>query len=135
MRPITLAVSAAIALSPAAALAAPAAASGVVADARCLLAMGAFSGASDANTARTAQAAVIYFTGRIKAADPSFNFATRLKPIAAGMTPQGMATEAQQRCGPMFMQAARELDAAQSALNPPAAASAPPKAAGAPPKP
>jgi hypothetical protein len=125
MRPHTLALSAAIALTPALAASAPAApagSSGAAADARCLMAMAAFSGASDQNTARMAQAGVLYFAGRIKAQDPSYNLGVQLKNVAASMTPQMMQTEAQQRCGPMLIEAMHELDAAQQALAPPPAA-------------
>jgi hypothetical protein len=139
MRPLFFAVCAATALAPLAAAAATAAAptGGAAGDARCLISMAAFTSAKDPNTARTAQAGVIFFAGRIKADDPSFDLGTRLKPIAASMTPETLQTEAQQRCGPMLMAAMKELDAAQQAFGPPpssGAAGAPPRAAAPPPK-
>jgi hypothetical protein len=126
MRPLFFGVCAAAALAPLAALAAPAApTTGTTADARCLIAMAAFTSAKDPNTARTAQAGVIFFAGRIKADDPSFDLGSRLKPLAASMTPETLQTEAQQRCGPMLLAAMRELDAAQQAFGPPPSSGAP----------
>jgi hypothetical protein len=114
-------------MAPLAALAATPAAptTGTTADARCLISMAAFTSAKDPNTARTAQAGVLFFAGRIKADDPSFDLGTRLKPVAASMTPETLQTEAQQRCGPMLLAAMRELDAAQQAFGPPASSGAP----------
>jgi hypothetical protein len=128
MRPIILALCAAAFLSPAAALAAtpaaPAATGGVAEDARCLLTMAAFTGAKDQNTSNTAQLGVIYFAGRIKARDPSFNLATRLPAVAASMNGKPMQAEAD-RCGPLVLEALKELQGAQAALGPPPGAKPP----------
>lgn len=111
MRLITLVLSAGVMLAPLAASAAPAA-GGVAADARCLMTMAALTSAPDATRARTAQVGVIFFAGRIKAQDPSYNFGTRLKAVAEGMSRETVAAEAQ-RCGPMLVDTLKELDAAQ----------------------
>jgi hypothetical protein len=136
MRQLALAICAAAAATPlAAAAAAPAAAGGAAADARCLVAMAAFTSSTNQDTARAAQAGVVYFAGRIKAEDPSFDLGARLKAVAAGMTPQTLQTEAQQRCGPQLMATMRELDAAQRAFGPPAGAAKPKAPAGSSPPP
>jgi hypothetical protein len=133
MRPLTLAVCAAAAFAPLGALAAtaappPAAASGVTADARCLMTMAAFTAAKDTNTASTAQLGVLYFAGRIKARDPGYDLGTQLRTVAASMNGQPLQAEAN-RCGPMVLQVLRELEAAQQTLAPPAGAARPPAVA------
>lgn len=128
MRPTTLALCAGIALAPfATAIAAPAA-TGAANDARCLMAMAAISGSTDANQSRLGQVGVIYFAGRVKAQDPSFDFATKLKPIADSMNRDAIGQEAQ-RCGPILANTMRELDNAQKAF--PAPKPAAPAAGGA----
>jgi hypothetical protein len=114
MRPITLVLGLGVALAPLAAFAAAPAAgsSAVAADARCLMTMAALTSAPDATRARTAQVGVIFFAGRIKAQDPSYDFGTRLKSVASGMNRETVAAEAQ-RCGPMLVDTLKELDAAQ----------------------
>lgn len=126
MRPFTLAIFGAALLTPAAAAAAtaaaPPAASPALQDARCLMVMGALSASQDQNTAIDAQFGVAYFAGRIKARDPSFNLGTRLPAVAASLNGQPMQAEAS-RCGPMVVEALKELQAAQRAFAPPPAAS------------
>ena len=120
MRQLTLALGAALALSPLAAVAATTAApaaGGVSDDARCLMTMAAFTGDKDTNTASTAQLGVLYFAGRIKAQNPGYNLATQLKGVAAGMNGQPLKAEAD-RCGPMVLSVLRELEAAQQAFAP-----------------
>jgi hypothetical protein len=132
MRPLTLALCTGLILSPLPAAAA--AASGAAAsDARCLMTMAALTTSKDEARAHTAQAGVIYFAGRVKADDPSYNFSVKLKAVAAGMGPETIAAEAK-RCGPILINSLRELDAAQKAFAPPASA-APPAAATPPAKP
>ena len=97
------------------------AASPVMADARCLLAMVALTHSSDANAQRMGQGGAIFFAGRIQGRDPSFDFA-RLKTIAATMDMKTAQTDLQQHCGPAFNKSIKDLD---TALAPPAAAAAP----------
>jgi hypothetical protein len=142
MRQLTLALGAALALSPLAAVAATTAApaaGGVSDDARCLMTMAAFTSAKDPNTASSAQFGVAYFAGRIKARDPSFNFGQRLKAVAASMNGQNLQAEAD-RCGTLVVEALRELQVAQGSFAPPAgqagaASPARPAAPAQPPKP
>ena len=139
MRPLTLVLSAGVALSPLAAVAAPAhaagaaaparAGGGVASDARCLMTMAALTSNPDPTRSRTAQVGVIFFAGRIKAQDPSYDFGTRLKTVVSGMTRETLTAEAQ-RCGPILVETLRELDAAQKTFPQPKPAAAP--AAGAP---
>ncbi|CAN7285761.1 hypothetical protein LJR225_001470 [Phenylobacterium sp. LjRoot225] len=126
MRPLALAICAGLALSPLPAAAA-ASAGAAPADARCLMTMAALTSSKDEAKARTAQAGVIYFAGRVKADDPSYNFGVKLKDVAASMSRETLAAEAQ-RCGPILVSALRELDAAQKSFPPaaPAAAAKPP---------
>lgn len=123
MRPITLVLCASFALAPLAAVAAPAASGGVAADARCLMTMAAMSSSTDQARARTAQVGVIFFAGRVKALDPSYDFGTKLKTVATGMTRETINAEAQ-RCGPILVSALQELDAAQKTFPPPTPAPA-----------
>lgn len=116
MRMFALGLGLGLALSAGAAQAAPAAApAGVASDARCLMTMAALSSSKEETRARAAQAGVIYFAGRIKARDPSYDFGARLKAVAASLTREDVVTEAQ-RCGPMLTETLRELDAAQKSL-------------------
>jgi len=118
MRKYVLGLCAGLALSSGAAVAAPAApASGVDSDARCLMTMAALSTSKEEARVRAAQAGVVYFAGRIKARDPSYNFAVRLKPVAASLSGDQLATEAP-RCGAILTGTMRELDAAQKAFPP-----------------
>ena len=125
MRPLTLALCAGFALSPLAAVAAP---GGVTGDVRCLMAMAAMSGSQDANQSRLGQIGVVYFAGRVKAQDPSYDFAARLKPVAVSMTRENIVEEAK-RCGPNLTATLRELDAAQKTFPQPKPAAAPGAAA------
>lgn len=118
MRPLTLVLGAGLALAPLAAFAAAPAAghsAGVAADARCLMTMAALTSSPDQTRARTAQVGVIFFAGRIKAQDPSYDFGTRLKAVATSMTRETVAAEAQ-RCGPILVDTLKELDAAQKSF-------------------
>ena len=134
MRIFALGLCAGLALSTGAAFAAaPAAApNGVTADARCLMTMAALSSAKEEARARAAQAGVIYFAGRIKARDPSYNFGTRLKDVGASLTREAVVAEAQ-RCGSLLTETLRELDTAQKSF--PAPKPAAPAAAKPPAKP
>jgi hypothetical protein len=118
MRALTLAIVAAAAMTPVAASAAPPAQGGVNGDARCLMTMAALASSQDQGQARFGQEAVIYFAGRVKAKDPTFDFSTRLKPIAATLNPDALQAEAQ-RCGPMVVQTMEELQSAQKSFGPP----------------
>jgi hypothetical protein len=83
MRIFAPALCASLALFSGSALAAPTAApTGVAADARCLLAMAALSGSKDPKQSESAQAGMVYYAGRIRAREPSFDFSTRLKAVA-----------------------------------------------------
>jgi hypothetical protein len=136
MRPLILLFCAGIALTPLAAAAAPAApaaaSGGVASDARCLMTMAALTSSTDPQRSRTAQAGVIFFAGRIKGKDPSYDFGTRLKTVVAGMSRDVLTTEAQ-RCGPILVETLRELDAAQKTFPQPAKPAAPAGAPAAPP--
>ena len=99
-----------------AAAAAPAE-SGVTADARCLMTMAALSSAQDATAARSGQIGTVFFAGRIKAREPSFDFTTRLKALATTMTGDVLQNELK-RCGPQVQAAMGQLDAAFQALSP-----------------
>jgi hypothetical protein len=139
MRPLALALAAAVTLSPLAAAATPqAAGAGVTDEARCLMTMAAFTGAKDPNTATSAQFGVAYFAGRIKARDPGYDLGARLKSVAASMNGQQLQAEAD-RCGAMVLQALRELQVAQDGMKPPpgsaAGAAKPPAAVARPPHP
>jgi hypothetical protein len=101
--------------------------------------MAAMSSSTDQARARTAQVGVIFFAGRVKAQDPSYDFGTKLKALATGMTRETITAEAQ-RCGPILVSALQELDAAQKtfpapAPAKPAGAAATPPAAAKPPAP
>lgn len=127
MRPLALAICAGLALSPLPAAAA-ASAGAAAGDARCLMTMAALTSSKDETQARQAQVGVIYFAGRVKAEEPSYNFAAKLKAVAAGMSRETIATEVQ-RCAPILRNTMLELDAAQKSLAPPqpAPAAAAPK--------
>jgi len=77
--------------------------------------MAALTSAEDATRARTAQVGVIFFAGRIKAQDPSYDFGSRLKTVATGMSRETVQAEAK-RCGPILVETLRELDVAQKSF-------------------
>lgn len=117
---------ASLGLATAAAAAPPAAAVGgaTTADARCLLDMVALSNADDQNTQHLGQDGVVFFTGRISARDPNFDF-TRLKSMAATMNdPKAIDAELKQTCVPAFQ---RYMQQMSSALSAPDAGAAPQK--------
>lgn len=124
MRLLPAALFAAIFASTAAAHAQPSPTSPAMEDARCLLEMAALTNSKDPNAQHLGQEGVIYFTGRVAARDPNFDFA-RLKPLAATLNAQSAQTDLQQRCGPMFNKSMQQLEAA---LAPPAAGATPPPA-------
>jgi hypothetical protein len=86
-------------------------------DARCLLTMAAVTSQADANMAQSARIAVGYFAGRIKAREPSYDFANRLKPIAATLNGPALNNELK-RCGPQVQASMTQLEAAFRALSP-----------------
>jgi len=131
MRSLTLAFCAGLVLAPLPAAAAAGAAAG---DARCLMTMAALTSSPDQAQARRAQIGIIYFAGRVKADDPSYDFAARLKTVAAGMNRESIGAEIQ-RCGPLLVNTLRELDAAQKTFPPPQPAPAAGAAAKPPAKP
>ena len=94
----------------------------VASDVRCMLTMAAIS--SNKTNQPQAGLGMFYFAGRIKAQNPTFNFATDLKPVAAKMTPTDFEAELK-RCGPMVVSLMQSLPAAQAAFGPPPAAAAP----------
>ena len=117
MRILVLGLWASFALSPAAALAAPTAApTGVAADARCLLAMAALSTSKDERQAKSAQAGMVYYAGRIKARDPSYNFTARLKTVAASMNREAVVAEVP-TCGTAMTNSLRDLDGGLKTLS------------------
>ena len=122
----------AVAFSSAAAAAQPPAAADTpaMADARCLLEMVALSNATDPSAQRLGQGGIIYFTGRIAAREPNFDFA-RIKTLAETMDMKAAQTDLQQRCGPMFKASMQQLE---TTLAPPPGA-APPAGAPASPAP
>ena len=130
---VTFLMSGLIAVAGSAQAQAPAPAkTGLAGDVRCMLTMAALSG----NKANQPQAGlgIFYFAGRIKAQNPSFDFGTDLKPVAAKMTQQDFQSELT-RCGPMVVSVVQGLQAAQASLGPPpSAAGATPPAAATPPK-
>ena len=89
-----------------------------MADARCLLAMVALSNSSDPSQQHLGEGGVIYFTGRLAAQNPKFDFAS-LRSLAATMDARSAQTDLQRRCGPMLEKSMQQL---QTAL-PPASAS------------
>lgn len=115
MRPITLAICAGLAFSPVAATAAPGA---VTADARCLMTMAALTTSKEPNQARSAQVGVIFFAGRVKAQEPTYDFGTRLKALAPAMTRDVLIAESK-RCVPILTDTLQELDTAQKSFAPP----------------
>ena len=77
------------------------------------------------------QPGVIFFASRLTAEQPSYNFAERIKVLAAQMGPKELSAEAR-RCAPMVVRTLQALQAAQQTLprkpaaTPPAANAAPP---------
>jgi hypothetical protein len=89
-------------------------------DARCLLVMVALSHAKNPAAARGGQVGVVFFSGRISARAPGYNYA-QLRSIAAHMTAKQVQSELQ-RCGPVL---GGTLTQVRSALTPPRPAPAP----------
>jgi|KBSSwiStaDraftv2_1062776.scaffolds.fasta_scaffold28364_5 hypothetical protein len=134
MRIFAPALCASLALFSGSALAAPTAApTGVAADARCLLAMAALSGSKDPKQSESAQAGMVYYAGRIRAREPSFDFSTRLKAVAATMNREAVVAEVPV-CGNAMTTSLRDLDNGLKTLSQAPAGAAKPGAA-APPKP
>lgn len=90
-------------------------------DARCLLDMVALTNASDPDAQHAGQDGVVFFTGRISARDPGFDF-SRLKAMAQGMNPQTAGAELQQKCGPLVQRYMQQVEAALSGPPAPPAA-------------
>jgi hypothetical protein len=90
-------------------------------DARCLLVMVGLTNATDPDAQRFGAAGVVFFTGRLTAREPNFDFA-RLKSMAATMDSQSAQTDLQQRCAPLVQRSMQQL---QAALAPPADAAPP----------
>lgn len=130
MRLLLVTLAAAAFAGVTAAQAQPSTASPTMADERCLLGMVLLSNTNDPNQQRLGSAGVAYFTGRIAAREPNFDFG-RLKSLAASIDPQSVQTDLQQHCGPMFAKSMQQVGAA---LAPPASNS-PPSARPAPPAP
>jgi hypothetical protein len=107
----------------------PTAASPVMTDERCLLAMVALSNTKDPKSQSLGEAGVIYYTGRLAGRDPNFNFA-QLKSLVGTMTVEAAQTELQQRCVPAFQ---RSMQQVQTALAPPPTTPQPPAPAKPPP--
>jgi hypothetical protein len=95
----------------------------VAADVRCLLTMAALT--ANKNNQPAAYPGIYFFAGRIKAREPAFDFATRLKPVAAAMTQAEFEAEAK-RCGPVVIEMLKGMQAAQQSFGPPPAAAAAP---------
>jgi hypothetical protein len=129
MRLLAVTVSA-VALAFATAASAQPSASQTEGDARCLMAMVALSNSNDPTAQRVGQDGIVFFTGRIAAGDPNYDF-THLKAMAATMNAQSAQTDLQQRCGPMLQKYMRQLEAA---LAPPAGTSPPSTPPASPPK-
>ena len=96
----------------------------VTSDARCLLTMAALS--SNKANQPAAIPGIYYFAGRIRAREPGFDFATRLKPIGVTMSPQDFEAETK-RCGPMIIDVLKGMQAAQQSFAPPKPATPPQK--------
>jgi len=131
MRTLSFAIALATGLAPLAAAAAtpaPAPAGGSAADARCLMTMAALASSQDENSARLGQAGVVFFAGRIKAQDPTYDLGARLKAVAQSMNGENIQAEAQ-RCGPMVIETLNQLQTAQKSFGstPPPATQTPPK--------
>ena len=117
MRILAMGLWAGLVLVPGGALAAPAAApAGVTADARCLLAMAALSTSKDERQAKSAQAGMVYYAGRIKARDPSYNFTARLKAVAETMNRDAVVAEVP-TCGTAMTNSLRDLDGGLKTLS------------------
>jgi hypothetical protein len=90
-------------------------------DARCLLVMVGLTNSSDQNAQRFGANGVVFYTGRLTARDPNYDF-NRLKAMAASMNAQAAQTEFQQRCGPTLQTSMKKLE---TALAPPAGSTPP----------
>lgn len=106
------------ALAPAAALAQPAT---VTADARCLLAMAAFSSsAADPRQKELGQLGVVFYAGRITRIDPAYDFPVELRRLEPGMDLKAIQAEAK-RCGPPVVQMLQKVSASFPHKAPPPA--------------
>jgi hypothetical protein len=90
-------------------------ASGAVSDARCLLAMVALSRSKRVTAARTGSLGIAFFSGRVSADDPNFDF-SQLHQIGAKLDLKHAQADLDQHCGPLM---ARTLDQVKMALTPP----------------
>lgn len=135
MRILALALSACLAASSSAALAATTApAGGVNADARCLLAMAVLSTSKDERQAKSGEVGMAYYAGRVKARDPSYNFTARLKAVAATMNREAVVAEVP-ACGTAMSNSLRDLDGGLKTLSQAPAAPAAKPGPATPPKP
>ncbi|HEV2748796.1 MAG TPA: hypothetical protein VGW34_16050 [Allosphingosinicella sp.] len=84
-------------------------------DAQCLLAMGRVAASDHPATRSTALAAVQYYLGRIDGRTPDVDLAALLKKAAESMKPEDLQPTLQ-RCGPLFQQRGRMLEAIGQSL-------------------
>ncbi len=84
------------------------------ADLRCLLAMAAASGSEPSR--EVGSLGTFFYLGRILAIEPTFDFSTRLKPVASAMTQSDLPGEIR-RCGLDIKAASEGMKAAQDSLN------------------
>jgi hypothetical protein len=124
MRPPGFIVATAALAFAGAADAQPSPASPALDDARCILVMMSLANSTDTNAQRFGQDGVAFFTARVAAFDPGFDF-TRLKSLAASMDAQAAQTALQQRCGPMLQTTMQKLEAALASPSAPSSAPAP----------
>jgi hypothetical protein len=107
--------------------AAPApAATGVMADVRCLLTMAAL--ASNKERQQAGQVGVYYFAGRINQRAPGFDLSAAVKAQAPLMGPKELQEEFK-RCGPIVGASAQAVQAALGSLRPPGPPPGPPPGA------
>jgi hypothetical protein len=127
MRLLGLAISAVALAFATAAAAQPAPATTTQDDARCLLAMVGLTNTDDQNAQHFGADGVVFFTGRLTAREPNFDF-TRLRSMAQTLDPKTVQADLQQRCAPMLQNSMQKVE---TALAPPAG-STPPSAPSAP---
>jgi hypothetical protein len=77
-------------------------------DARCLVAMVALLSSTSPSDQAYGQAGTVYFTGRIAARDPGFDFGL-LRTMAASMDAKTAHADLQQNCSPMFQKSMAQL--------------------------
>jgi hypothetical protein len=130
MRRATFALLAVFAAAP---LAAQAAVSENVGDARCLMTMAALASMPEPTRQEIGRAGVIFFASRIKSREPGYDFTRGLKAAGATLGRENLQTEAQ-RCGPMVLQTLQQLQKAQQALGPATPAPPAPAAGATPPR-